>query len=82
MKKLHLELSDLKVDSFETTRAVAGRGTVDAHASPRCFTNLTCDPTTGEYPIMLVPTVTAHSAVAPATCTNTRTAGTSLKYWM
>jgi hypothetical protein len=44
MRKLHLELSQLKVESFETNEAAAGRGTVQAHASPRCYTNLTCDP--------------------------------------
>ncbi|HEX2208628.1 MAG TPA: hypothetical protein VHG93_13160 [Longimicrobium sp.] len=43
MKKLHLELSDLSVESFETTDAVDGRGTVQAHISPRCVTNYTCD---------------------------------------
>lgn len=44
MKKLHLELADLQVESFETTDAVSGRGTVEAHVSPRCVTNYTCNP--------------------------------------
>lgn len=43
MKKLRLEVSDLKVEAFDTTEAVTGRGTVQAHVSPHCVTNYTCD---------------------------------------
>ncbi|WP_420129471.1 hypothetical protein [Longimicrobium sp.] len=43
MKKLHLELAELKVESFEITEVSAGRGTVQGHYSPRCGTGITCD---------------------------------------
>jgi len=58
MKKLHLELDDLAVESFETSNADAGYGTVRGYVSLRCVTNYTCDPaantcgqnaTCGEY---------------------------------
>lgn len=39
MKKLHLEIEDLGVDSFETERVAEVRGTVDAHITQN---NETC----------------------------------------
>lgn len=43
MKKLHLELAELRVESFETTEIGTERGTVQGHVSLRCVTNYTCD---------------------------------------
>lgn len=44
MKKLQLDLAELKVESFETSDAADGRGTVHGHVSLRCVTNYTCNP--------------------------------------
>lgn len=44
MRKLQLDVSELKVESFETSDAAGERGTVHGHVSPRCVTNYTCNP--------------------------------------
>ncbi len=36
MKKLKLNLDDLKIESFETTPELTGRGTINGHASASC----------------------------------------------
>ncbi|HYH79878.1 MAG TPA: hypothetical protein VEX86_08770 [Longimicrobium sp.] len=55
MKKLGLKLDDLQVESFEVGTKVAGRGTVQAHATPSAGASCICidtvytnnDPTCG-----------------------------------
>ncbi len=36
MKKLKLNLDDLKIESFETMPKITGRGTINGHASASC----------------------------------------------
>ncbi len=44
MKKLHLEVDELRVESFETADGDAGQGTVVGHVSPRCTAGfITCN---------------------------------------
>lgn len=42
MRKLRLSLENLAVESFETTRPEAGRGTVHAEQACTCVTYCTC----------------------------------------
>lgn len=48
MKKLTLNFSDLKIDSFETSKAVSSKGTVKGNyetETPDCNFTRTCPPT-------------------------------------
>ena len=45
MKKLALKLQDLSVESFGTGPEPVNRGTVQAHGTVRCNTNVSCDGT-------------------------------------
>ena len=45
MKKLTLNLEELSVESFGTGPEPVNRGTVQAHATARCNTNVSCDGT-------------------------------------
>jgi hypothetical protein len=45
MKKLSLKLEELSVESFATGPQPGQRGTVQAHATARCNTNVSCQGT-------------------------------------
>ena len=66
MKKLTLDLSELRVESFRTDQAEARRGTVRGHVETDCCT-ISCGGTCGIFPDSGVPAALA-ATTPPGRC--------------
>ena len=72
MKKLHLSLDDLRVESFETSAGGATRGTLFANQGSHVVScNGSCDPTCDERNVSCANTCEATCNRIQVSCPNT-----------